>query len=97
MLFKRWVGSDTNKQDILSAEQDASFYLRNEQLNLPFSVIYFKGRCCNILSMMCMYIETFYISITAPNATMVVYGVLFGVMYPAYGCTHTHANKKSTH
>ena len=33
------------------------------------------------ISMMCMYIETSHISVTAPNATKVVYGILFGGMH----------------
>ena len=31
---------------------------------------------------MCMYFETFHISVIAPNATMVIYGILFGDMHP---------------
>ena len=42
--------------------KDASCYLRNEQLNLPISVIY--------------------VSVIAPNATMVVYRFLFGSIHP---------------
>ena len=32
------------------------------------------------ISMMCMYIETFHVSVIAPNGTMVVYEILFGGM-----------------
>ena len=60
--------------------KDASCYLRNEQLNLPFSLIYFKGEV--FLSTMCMQIETFHVSIIAQNATMVIYRILFGGMHP---------------
>ena len=34
------------------------------------------------LYMMCMHIETFHISAITPNATMIIYGSLFGVMHP---------------
>ena len=33
--------------------------------------------------MMCMYIETFHVSVIARNAIIVVYGILFGGMHPA--------------
>ena len=32
--------------------------------------------------MMCMEIKTFHISVIAPNATIVIYGILFGGMHP---------------
>ena len=32
--------------------------------------------------MMCMYIEMFHVSVIVPNATTVVYGILFGGMHP---------------
>ena len=32
--------------------------------------------------MMCMYIETFHVSIIAPNAAMIIYWILFGGMHP---------------
>ena len=35
------------------------------------------------ISMMCMQIETFHVSVIAPNATMVVGGMLFGGVHPA--------------
>ena len=44
MIFKTQVEGDKNKHDIFGGVlnrvvNDASGYLRNEQLNLPFSVI----------------------------------------------------------
>ena len=33
------------------------------------------------LYMMCMHIETFHISVITPNATLVVYVILFGGMH----------------
>ena len=40
------------------------------------------------MSMMCMYIKTFHVSVIAPNTTMVVYGILFGGMHPI--CIYYH-------
>ena len=34
------------------------------------------------ISMMCMWIETFHVSIIASNATMIVCGILFSGMHP---------------
>ena len=34
------------------------------------------------ISIMCMQIEMFHVSVIAPNATMVNYGILFGGMHP---------------
>ena len=39
--------------------------------------------------MMCMKIKTFRVSVIASNATMVVYGILFGGMHPVGGIACT--------
>ena len=52
--------------------KDVFCYVRKVQLNPPFSMIYFKGK---------MLIKTFPVSVMVPNATMVVYGILFGGMH----------------
>ena len=43
MIFEQKMVSDKNKHVQNWVGKDASCYLRNDQLNPPFSVIYFKG------------------------------------------------------
>ena len=45
---------------------------------LNFCDLYYGGEAVVFVSMMCMLIEIFSVSIVAPNTTMVVYGILFG-------------------
>ena len=47
MIFERQVESDRNTHEIFVRKRivnDASCYLRNDQVNSPFSVIYFKDK-----------------------------------------------------
>ena len=66
------MGSDKNKLPVIS---EISTFL--------FSVIYLKGEVSVVfISMMYIYIETVHVSVIAPNATMVVSGILVGDMHP---------------
>ena len=73
--------------------KDASSNLRNEQLTtthplhpLPstnFCDLFQGWGTVVFLSMMCMYTETFPLSVMAPNAIMGIYGILFGGIHSA--------------
>ena len=60
MIFEQKMVSDKNKHVQNWVGKDASCYLRNDQLNPPFSVIYFKGRCSSI------YINDVYVDWNIP-------------------------------
>ena len=59
--------------------KDASCYHKNEQLNPPVSVMYFKGEVLWYLYIWCVYvyIEMLHLSVIVPNVTMVVYDIIF--------------------
>ena len=86
MIFKREVVSGKNKHDMFCAElgRHGCFLLSHKRaVQLPppppFNLSFIsKVRCCS----MCMQNETFYVSIIAPNATIVVYGIFLGDMHP---------------
>ena len=70
-FVQNWVG------------KDAFCYLRNEQLNpLMFCDLFQRWGAVVFVSMTCIYIGTFHVSVRAQNATMVIYGTLFGGMHP---------------